>query len=191
MYYVTGKSTIAELDFDQMYKDLIEEKILKGSIKYFQRFDCETKKVVLGFVKALYDADMLYDIEDNYEIGILLANAKGALDTNLAYFKDYLEAGRKLARGNLFIYTLPTSPLAEAAITLGLNGPLIYMSESLANKNKVYEHATNMLDNKECDALALAYEFQGEYKFLIIEKDESEEKTQRIEFEEFIKRNFN
>jgi len=42
-------------------------------------------------------------------------------------FLDYVQAGRKLGRGSLFIYTLPSSPLAEAAIHFGLQGPVLYI----------------------------------------------------------------
>ena len=51
---------------------------------------------------------------------------EGSLQSDLEYFRDYLEGGRTLSRGNLFIYTLPSSPLGEAAIHFGLLGPLLY-----------------------------------------------------------------
>ena len=50
----------------------------------------------------------------------------------MAYFQDYVSGGRKLGRGNLFIYTLPTSPAAEAAIHFGLAGPLLYVGRSVS-----------------------------------------------------------
>ena len=37
--------------------------------------------------------------------------------------------GRTLGRGNLFIYTLPTSALGEVAIALSLTGPCMFIHE--------------------------------------------------------------
>ena len=46
---------------------------------------------------------------------------------NSEYFQDYVANGRTLGRGNLFIYTLPTSALGELAIALSLNGPCMFI----------------------------------------------------------------
>ena len=60
-------------------------------------------------------------------IGLMGASEAGCLASNRAYFQDYLGGGRTLARANLFVYTLPSSPLAESAIHFGLMGPMVYM----------------------------------------------------------------
>ncbi len=62
------------------------------------------------------------------QTGVISLSRDGALQSNLEYFKDYVSSGRKLARGNLFVHTLPTSPLAETAITFGFKGPVFHLS---------------------------------------------------------------
>src|SRR5574341_2368969 len=63
------------------------------------------------------------------------------------------ECGRTLGRGNLFIYTLPSSPLGEAAIHFGLQGPLFYAAEGRASLGMVFEIAAEMLLLGETEAI--------------------------------------
>ena len=62
--------------------------------------------------------------------GMLCTGSAPVLDANLAYFRDYVDNGRQLGRGNLFIYTLPTSGVAEASIHFGLRGPQFHIGVS-------------------------------------------------------------
>ena len=77
-----------------------------------------------GCALALRDAGIDYSQENKQPIGILGVGFTGSLAANLAYFQDYVDSGRVLARGNLFVYTLPSAALGEAAIHFGLQGPL-------------------------------------------------------------------
>ena len=72
------------------------------------------------------------------EVGVLSLSCEGALQSNLEYFKDYIQSGRKLARGNLFIHTLPTSRLAEVAIAFGLKGPSFHLSAADPSLNLLF-----------------------------------------------------
>jgi len=89
----------------------------------FGRFDAGSRIACCVCALALKDAEPGGRAD---RTGLLGTNENGCLETNLAYFRDYVQAGRKLARGNLFIYTLPSSPLAETAICFGLKGPVFY-----------------------------------------------------------------
>lgn len=91
-------------------------------------------------------------------MGILGTSISGSTDTNLAYFKDYIQAGRIMARGNLFIYTLASSPLAEAAIHFGLAGPSLFLGYAKNAKENILKHAELMLRAKEAKGM-LAVEF--------------------------------
>ena len=53
--------------------------------------------------------------------------------------------GSTLGRGNLFIYTLPSSPLAEAAIHFGLTGKLLYLEFAKNTEEESLKYALNML----------------------------------------------
>ncbi|MFH1147761.1 MAG: hypothetical protein V1736_08640 [Pseudomonadota bacterium] len=95
--------------------------------KGFSRLDKTSKTACCAVALALKDAGMDYSQEHKHKTGIIGANPSGCLQSDVEYFKDYIENGRVMSRGNLFIYTLPSSPLGEAAIHFRLQGPLFYM----------------------------------------------------------------
>ncbi len=95
-------------------------------VKNFGRFDVLSKMTCGAVALALQDAALGYGPSKKQDIGIIGTNAEGSLKTDLEYFNDYIESGRTLSRGSLFIYTLPSSPLGEAAIHFGFLGPLFY-----------------------------------------------------------------
>lgn len=69
---------------------------------------------------------------DRSRCAVVLYGRDGSDTANAAYFRDYAENGRVMGSGLLFRYTLPSCPAAEAAIGLGLQGPLFYLrTESL------------------------------------------------------------
>lgn len=103
-----------------------QDGLFRGPIKNFGRFDRVTRLVCTLTALALEDGGLVYG-SDNLDIGLLGLNPAGCLAANRSFYTDYVEAGRTLSRANLFIYTLPTSPLAEAAIHFGLSGPLLYL----------------------------------------------------------------
>jgi hypothetical protein len=90
------------------------------------RFDAASKRTYCAVALALDDAGLGDPRALREEMGIVGACRDGSLSSNVKYYKDYVACGRKLARGSLFIYTLPTSSLAESAIHFGLTGPLLY-----------------------------------------------------------------
>lgn len=59
-------------------------------------------------------------------IGLVGTGFVPTQNLNRDFFQDYLESGRLLGRGNLFIYTLPTAALAEVSIAFGLTGPVLF-----------------------------------------------------------------
>jgi 3-oxoacyl-[acyl-carrier-protein] synthase II len=95
-----------------------------GGIKNVGRFDRATRMTLCACALAFHDAGLSGPAGT---VGLVGTNAAGSLQANSAYFMDYLQAGRVMARGNLFIYTLPSSPLAETAIHFGLQGPMLYI----------------------------------------------------------------
>lgn len=141
---VAGAGWISNKTFGALRRGLQEE--LKETNALYHQLEAEgffgvpLKKVrwlnpvslrfCLAAALALRDAsDFSGSVKlDPANAGILSLSRDGALKANLDYFKDYVHSGRKLARGNLFIHTLPTSPLALVAMTLGLKGPLFHLS---------------------------------------------------------------
>jgi hypothetical protein len=114
-------------DLKSLHSHLQHESVLKYAIKNFCRFDAASKMTCCSIALALNDAGITYSNHMKHDIGILGTNNDGCFESNLAYFKDYVLGGRIIARGNLFIYSLPSTPMAEAAIYFGFQGPLLYI----------------------------------------------------------------
>jgi len=120
-------------------------------VKYYARMTAETRYCLCSASIALKSAG--WDSKA-IEIGLLSAGSDGCAHANEEYFRDYVANGRTLGRGNLFIYTLPTSALGEVAIALSLTGPSIFLhdpTQPLACLNRTAEQiisdgeATGML----------------------------------------------
>ena len=133
-------------DLKSLYSTLKEKGVFGFPVENFARFDQASKLASIAVGLALYDAGIVYSQGKKQDTGILATNKNGSLDAQLVYFKDYIDSGRILGRGNLFIYTLPSSPLAEAAIHFGLTGPLLYMNFPDNPQNiRLIEYAKEMI----------------------------------------------
>ncbi len=117
----------AHHDGRDLYRQLRADGVVPDAIKDFGRFDPDSVRVCLAAALTLHDAGIAPWSDAAGVTGLLIAGATGSQTANLAYFRDYIVNGRSLGRGNLFIYTLPTSPAAEASICFGLSGPLLYI----------------------------------------------------------------
>lgn len=93
----------------------------------YGRFDLPTRLVCHAVHLALQDAGYGPDRPCPDGTGLIGSGDLGTLAANLAYYRDFCDHGKVLGRSNLFIYTLPTSPLAEAAIHFHLRGPLLFL----------------------------------------------------------------
>ncbi len=127
--------------------------IFSHPFKNFGRLDKASRMTALAVALALRDAGIPYAPERKQDVGIIGASREGSLRTDLLYFKDYVDCGRTLARGNLFIYTLPSSPLGEAAIHFGLQGPLLYQTAAAAPLATVIETAEDIIIAGEAERM--------------------------------------
>ena len=103
------------------------EEYFSYPIKNFGRFDRLSRLACGAVALAAKDAGIEYGEGRKQGLGLLGTNPEGSLRGNIAYFDDYVRCGRTLGRGNLFLYTLPSSPLAEAAVHFGFQGPVLYV----------------------------------------------------------------
>lgn len=126
----------------ELYRRLDDEAFMKKNTGAVRKLDAVNLRAFYAMAFALYDARTAWKSET------ALTGTGGAECThaNEAYYSDYVQYGRKLGRANLFIYTLPTSPLAEAAIHFGLQGPLYY-SASIGQPFKHMINQAQMLLN--------------------------------------------
>jgi len=58
-----------------------------------------------------------------------------------------------MGRGNLFIYTLPSSPLAEAAIHFGFQGPMLYMGFPDGGRGDFLEAGASLIVDGATDGM--------------------------------------
>ena len=157
-------------DLRMAYNQLLKDAVVAYPIENFGRFNHDSKLIILAIALALYDAGIAYAKDKKQNISILGANTSGALDANLAYFNDYVAHGRTLGRGNLFIYTLPSSPLAEAAIHFGLTGKLLYLGFAKNTEKESLKYALNMLKTESTKTMLLVNANPKKASCLVLQK---------------------
>jgi len=166
-------------DIKSLYLKLQNESVFLYPVKNFGRFDTMSKMACCAGALALYDAGIKYSGKHKQDIGIISTNTDGCLKSNMNYFKDYVQTGRKLARGNLFIYTLPSSPLAEAAIHFGFQGPLLYIMFPQKQVPSLLQYAECILSRREASTV-LAMKVDEEKAVCFVLKREKDTSLKRI-----------
>jgi 3-oxoacyl-(acyl-carrier-protein) synthase len=149
--------------------------IFSSAFKNFGRLDEVSKLVCYAVALALKDAGEAYDCNFKKDMGLIGTNADGSLQADIDYFRDYLESGRKLSRGNLFLYTIPTSPLGEAAIHFGLQGPVFYMTSGKSSLEPVVRAASEMLMLGETQSVLAGTNTEDEAAYIVLVKDPTPE----------------
>jgi len=137
----------------KLYLKLLGRGVIPCPIDNFTRFNLDSKLVCLAVALTLHKAKIDYRRLKKLDIGIIGTNKEGAFFSNLAYYKDYILGGQVLGRANLFIYTLPSSPLAESAINFRLTGPLLYMYPEGSGKNGIIEFSKNLIKLKQAEGM--------------------------------------
>lgn len=137
----------------------------------FSRLDLLSKMTVCAVALALRDAAIPYSPAEKQETGILGSSGQGSMASDLAYFSDYVGNGRTLSRANLFIYTLPSSPLGEAAIHFGLVGPLLYASGAAGAGGAILDMAAGVVAAGEAERMLCGRADPGEALYLVLERD--------------------
>lgn len=148
-----GMSIPYNKDGEDGIANLHRKGIFSYAFKNFGRLDNASKMTCSAVALALKDAGIEYSMNQKQDMGIIGTNRKGSLQSDLDYFKDYIKCGRKLARGNLFIYTLPSSPLGEAAIHFGFQGPLLYTTFASKSLARTLEIAKEMIISGEVSTM--------------------------------------
>jgi len=129
------------------------QKRFSSQFRNFGRLDRESKAAAYAVALSLEDACISYPLAPQTAAGIAGGNSLGCLRADLTYFRDYVECGRTLGRGNYFIYTLPTSPLAECAIHFGLEGPLLYAAGGSSPFSRSVEIAEKVIGDGQAEIM--------------------------------------
>jgi len=158
--------------------------IFSHPFKNFGRLDTISKMTAYGVSLALQDGGIEYSPTDKQDIGIVGTNAEGSLQSDIEYFRDYLAGGRTLSRGNLFIYTLPSSPLGEAAIHFGLLGPVAYVASENHSLMAVLDMAEEMILANEAPAMLAGTAEAEEAIFFVLARDHGGDRQVLCDLEE-------
>lgn len=150
---------------------LPKKDVFSHPFKNFGRLDTISRMTAFAVSLALQDAGIECSPMRKQDIGIVGTNAEGSLRSDREYFRDYLEGGRTLSRGNLFIYTLPSSPIGEAAIHFGLLGPVVYAASEKNALNAVLDATAEMLLAGEAPVMLVGKAETDEAVFFVLGKD--------------------
>ncbi|MDD4098269.1 MAG: hypothetical protein PHC30_05830 [Lentisphaeria bacterium] len=90
----------------------------------FRRAGPNAKRAILAALLAAADCGPAWQPETTAVLGW---NGDGCATENALFWQDYTANGRTQARGALFVPTLCSVPLCEAAIALGIHGPAVYL----------------------------------------------------------------
>jgi len=127
--------------------------LIQRPVKYIGRMTDECRVCLCAAHLALRAVEW----NDAREIGLLAAGDAGFLQANQNYFRDYVANGRSMGRGNLFIYTLPTSTLGEVAIALNLTGPAMHLHDDTQPLAALVQHADQFIADGEADGMLVLW----------------------------------
>jgi hypothetical protein len=150
---VMRKMRRSYLDIGSLRTELLNDSVFLYPVKSFGKFDRVSKMTCCVAALALFDAGISYSETRKQDIGILGTNSDGCLQTNVDFFKDFVEFGRTKGRATLFVYTLPSIPVAEAAIYFGCQGPTLYMTFSEKQTPSLLRHADKIILRRESPAM--------------------------------------
>ncbi len=133
-------------DLSELHERFLEQGVLAAPVRNYAKMVTEARRTVVAAALALYHAgvDRLSPMRES--MGIVGGGSQGCLSINERYYSDYVHYEKKMARGSLFAYTLPTSALAEIAIHFGINGPLLYVSSTGDPKKYLYRCAVSLME---------------------------------------------
>jgi 3-oxoacyl-(acyl-carrier-protein) synthase len=148
---------------------LVKKNIFSHPFKNFGRLDTMSRMTAYAVALALQDAGIEYVPGKKQDIGIISTNAEGSLRSDLEYFEDYVSSGRTLSRGNLFIYTLPSSPAGESAIHFGLLGPLFFSASRDGSLAPVLDSAIEALRAGETQRMLAGRSEEHEAMYFLLD----------------------
>jgi 3-oxoacyl-[acyl-carrier-protein] synthase II len=151
---------------------LAKRGIFDHPFKNFGRLDRISQMTACAVALALRDAGIDYAPTVKQDIGLIGTGNEGSLKSDITYFRDYLDNGRTLSRGNLFIYTLPSSPLGEAAIHFGLVGPLLYATRRDQPLSAIMTTAAEMVAARETGRMLAGLATEEEALYIVLDREQ-------------------
>ncbi len=167
-YGTIGSGVCQRLAAGEEMSSLSRRSIFSYPFKNFGRLDAVSRMTTYAVALSLRDAGIEYAPTRKQDIGIIGTSSEGSLASDIAYFRDYVDNGRTLSRGNLFIYTLPSSPLGETAIHFGLVGPLLYVAGEKQSLAAIMDIAADILMAPETYGMLIGQAGEEEALYLVL-----------------------
>jgi len=175
-------------DIKSLRSHLQNESILLYPVKGFGKFDAVSKRTCCAVALALHDAGMPYSADYKQDIGILGTNTDGCLQSNADFFRDFVENGRTLGRANLFVYTLPSSPMADAAIYFKCQGPVLYMFFPQKQIPSLLRYSDKMICRGEAPAMLAVRASEDDAVCFVMRREQDVIETNVLELEDVVGR---
>ena len=103
--------------------------IFLAEFKNLGRLD-QASRAVSTVLALILKSGGLYPSNTNLDVPAFISSNSGLRLSDDLYFADFVKFGETAGRANLFVYTLPTSPLADASVHFRLTGGIIYLESS-------------------------------------------------------------
>jgi len=153
-------------------EDLEKDSVLLYPMKRFGKYDLTSKMTCCVVGLALYDAGVVYSESRKQDIGIVGTNTQGCLRSNLDYFSDFVDNGRTRARAGLFVYTLSSIPISEAAMYFKMQGPLAHMTFPERQLESLLGLSERMILRGECAAMLAVQASEEDGLCLVLSRKE-------------------
>jgi hypothetical protein len=118
-----GGSNIDEAPLDK-------KRIFPEEAKNSGRLTTMEWAVCAAISAALRSAGILDRGGEKLQAAIYFSSPDASIPADSAYIDDYLAFDETAGRANLFVHTLPSSPLGEASVRFGLTGETIFFADS-------------------------------------------------------------
>jgi 3-oxoacyl-(acyl-carrier-protein) synthase len=140
-------------DLSHLRDELLERGVLASPIRRFAKLDDACRMACLVAALTLHDAGVACSGDGTHDIAVLGTNERGCLETNRAFYADYLRHERRSGRGSLFVYTLPSIPASEVSMHFKLVGPTAWLGSAEARGLVLLDRAEAMLRRDACAAV--------------------------------------
>lgn len=132
-------------DLAHLRDELLARGVLPSPIRRFAKLDDSCRMACLVAALTLHDAGVACGGDGAHDIAVLGTNESGCLETNRAFYDDYLRHERRNGRGSLFVYTLPSIPASEVSMHFKLVGPTAWLGSADSRGLVLLDRAEAML----------------------------------------------
>ena len=120
---IVGGSALVETPLDK-------KNVFPEGARNAGRLDPMGWAVCAAVSAALRSVELLERNGEKLPVAIYFSCPEGSIPADAAYFDDYLAFDETGGRANMFVHTLPSSPIGEASVRFGLTGETMFFATS-------------------------------------------------------------